>query len=149
MRISKKPKAFNLKRLLSERDKLIEAAEAVRNEKSNCLEDLKGDVKGFFEQIFGFTPFKYQVELAKLFEENQFTAVRWARQTGKSSSVSALLLKYAVEHPESYIAIVGPSWRQTKLNVKRIGGFCRKLPEPQGLQVYKMAHRLLHQQPSL
>ena len=84
---------------------------------------LSSDVKTFFERIFGFTPFKYQLELADLFEKNQFTAVRWSRQTGKSFCVSALLLKYAWDHPDSYIAIVGPSFRQTKLNIRRMGGF--------------------------
>ena len=92
-------------------------------EKGAEVDALKGDVKRFFEQIFGFTPFKYQLELADLFEKNQFTAVRWSRQTGKSFCVSALLLKYAWEHPDSYIAIVGPSFRQTKLNIRRMGGF--------------------------
>ena len=93
------------------------------------------DVKAFFEQIFGFTPFKYQLELADLFEKNQFTAVRWSRQTGKSFCVSALLLKYAWDHPDSYIAIVGPSFRQTKLNIRRMGGFARKLPQMPGLHI--------------
>jgi phage FluMu gp28-like protein len=98
---------------------------------------LGSDVKAFFEQIFGFTPFKYQLELADLFENNQFTAVRWSRQTGKSFCVSALLLKYAWDHPDSYIAIVGPSFRQTKLNIRRMGGFARKLPQLPGLHVQK------------
>ncbi len=101
------------------------------------IEDLKGDVKGFFQQIFGFTPFKYQLELAELFDKNQFTAVRWSRQTGKSFCVSALLLKYAWDHPDSYIAIVGPSFRQTKLNIRRMGGFARKLPQLPGLHIQK------------
>ncbi len=76
------------------------------------VEALKGDVKSFFEEVLGFSPYKYQLDLADKFEKNQFTAVRWARQTGKSSSISALLLKYALENPDSYIAIVGQSWRQ-------------------------------------
>ena len=95
-------------------------------EQVNQVTSLSSDVKAFFEQLFGFTPFKYQLELADLFEKNQFTAVRWSRQTGKSFCVSALLLKYAWEHPDSYIAIVGPSFRQTKLNIRRMGGFCQK-----------------------
>ena len=98
---------------------------------------LGSDVKAFFERIFGFTPFKYQFELADLFEKNQFTAVRWSRQTGKSFCVSALLLKYAWDHPDSYIAIVGPSFRQTKLNIRRMGGFARKLPQLPGLHIQK------------
>jgi hypothetical protein len=44
-----------------------------------------------------------------MFEKNQFIAVRWARQTGKSFVVSALLLKYALDNPESHIGIVGPA----------------------------------------
>ncbi len=81
----------------------------------------------FCRGVCGFVPFKYQLDLAKSFEENQFTVARWCRQSGKSFIVSALLLKYAYEHDKSYIAIVGPSWRQTKLNIRRIGEFCRRL----------------------
>ncbi|MCW4018010.1 MAG: terminase family protein [Candidatus Bathyarchaeota archaeon] len=110
---------------------------AVESASERRVEALKGDVKSFFEQVFGFTPFKYQLELAEMFEKNQFTAVRWSRQTGKSFCVSALLLKYAWEHPDSYIAIVGPSFRQTKLNIRRMGGFARKFPVQQGLHIQK------------
>ncbi len=106
-------------------------------EVASQVTSLGSDVKAFFEQIFGFTPFKYQLELADLFEKNQFTAVRWSRQTGKSFCVSALLLKYAWDHPDSYIAIVGPSFRQTKLNIRRMGGFARKLPQLSGLHIQK------------
>jgi len=42
--------------------------------------------------------------------------------------ISALLLWYALTHPNSYIAVVGPSWRQTKLIIRRINGFLQKLP---------------------
>ncbi len=134
---SKSPRAMHKDRLFEERAGLrsdIAAAEQLGERK---VQSLGGDVKSFFEQVFGFTPYRYQLELAEMFEKNQFTAVRWARQTGKSFSVSALLLKYAWEHPDSYIAIVGPSWRQTKLNIRRMGGFCRKLPQQQGLHIQK------------
>jgi phage FluMu gp28-like protein len=83
--------------------------------------------QGFCEKRLGFTPFKYQLDLADKFENNQFIAARWCRQSGKSHTVSALLLKYALEHPDSQIAIVGPSWRQTKQDLRRIAGFCRNL----------------------
>jgi hypothetical protein len=56
-------------------------------ERASQITSLGSDVKAFFEQIFGFTPFKYQLELADLFEKNQFTAVRWSRQTVKSFCV--------------------------------------------------------------
>ena len=34
-------------------------------EQANQITSLCSDVKAFFEQIFGFTPFKYQLELAE------------------------------------------------------------------------------------
>jgi phage FluMu gp28-like protein len=135
--LRKKPRALRPNLHLSERAKTRLDVKFLENVSASHAVALQGDVKGFFEQVFGFTPFKYQLELADLFEKNQFTAVRWCRQSGKSFSVSALLLKYAWEHPDSYIAIVGPSWRQTKLNIRRMGGFCRKLPVQQGLHVQK------------
>ncbi len=134
---AKSARAMHKDRLFEERAGLwCDIAEA--QQQTECkAKSLRGDVKSFFEQVFGFTPYSYQLELANMFEKNQFTAVRWARQTGKSFSVSALLLKYAWEHHDSYIAIVGPSWRQTKLNIRRMGGFCRKLPQQPGLHIQK------------
>jgi len=81
----------------------------------------------FISNILGFTATKYQQEFIKLFLENQFIAARWCRQSGKSWIISALLLWYAVTHPDSYIAIVGPSLRQTKLVIRRINQFTHKL----------------------
>lgn len=79
--------------------------------------ELQSDAEGFFRKVLGFTPYGYQLELAELFEKNQFVAARWCRQSGKSWMVSALLLKYAWENPSSYIAIVGPSWHQNKIHL--------------------------------
>jgi hypothetical protein len=76
-----------------------------------------------------------------MFTENQFTAARWCRQSGKSFIISALLLWYAIAHPNSTIAIVGPSWRQTKRVLTRITQFTHKLPptavfKPQKTQIH-------------
>lgn len=87
------------------------------------------DPLAFFEQNLGFKPTEYQVQLTKSFTENQFVAARWCRQSGKSHIISALLLHYALIHPDTYIAVVGPSWRQTKLIIRRINSFLRKLPK--------------------
>jgi phage FluMu gp28-like protein len=81
----------------------------------------------FFRHVLGFEPTSYQQEFIKLFLENQFLAARWCRQSGKSWVISALLLWYAITHPDSYIAVVGPSLRQTKLVIRRINQFARKL----------------------
>ncbi len=83
----------------------------------------------FCKQILGFTPYAYQEELIKLFVENQFVAARWSRQSGKSFIVAALLLWYATTHPDSAIGIVGPSYRQTKRILCRIGALSCKLPQ--------------------
>jgi hypothetical protein len=68
-------------------------------------------MRGVFLRGFRFYAFCVSVDLAEKFEESQFLAVRWCRQYGKSFMVSALVLKYAVDNPNSYIAFVGPSWR--------------------------------------
>jgi hypothetical protein len=92
------------------------------------VETLKTKPTDFFRQVLGFEPTDYEKELINLFQENQFLAARWCRQSGKSWTVSALLLNYALNHPDSYIGVVGPSWRQTKLNIRRISYFLRRIP---------------------
>jgi len=82
----------------------------------------------FCAEWLGFTPTKYQTELIKFFVENQFVAARWCRQSGKSHIIAVLLLHYALTHPDIYIAVVGPSWRQTKLIIRKINAFLRKIP---------------------
>jgi len=64
-----------------------------------------------------------------MFQENQFTAARWCRQSGKTFIIAALLLWYAITHPDSAIGIVGPSWRQTKRILSRISFFGHKLSQ--------------------
>jgi hypothetical protein len=89
---------------------------------------LSEDPVTFFEQVVGFKPTEYQKDLARKFMENQFVALRWNRQSGKSWICSALLLNYALMHPNSWIGIVAPGWRQSKAVIRRIQFFLRKLP---------------------
>jgi len=112
------PKWFSLQ----QSERIVEEAEVTEAQK------LSEHPVQFFRQVVGFEPTAYQIEFIKLFQENQFLASRWCRQSGKSWIVSALLLWYAVTHSDSYIAIVGPSWRQAKLIVRRISYFVRNLP---------------------
>jgi phage FluMu gp28-like protein len=104
-------------------------------------EKLSANPVDFCREILKFTPYSYQEEFIKLFVENQFTAARWSRQSGKSFIVAALLLWYAITHPDSAIGIVGPSYRQTKRILSRIGSLSRKLPKglvfaPQRTQIH-------------
>ena len=126
--LSKKSRTLRPSEILRELSK-IKAHEAlvdkIREEKALKLSE---DPIEFFRQIVGFEPTAYQKDWIKLFVENQFTAGRWCRQSGKSWIMAALLLWYALRRPDSYIALVGPSWRQTKLNIRRISYFLRRLP---------------------
>jgi len=92
------------------------------------IKEIFRDPVKFCTYVLDFKPTWYQEDLAWKFVQNQFIAARWCRQSGKSHMISALLLWYALTHPNSYIAVVGPSWRQTKLIVRRINGFLSKLP---------------------
>jgi phage FluMu gp28-like protein len=93
------------------------------------VDAVKGDTARFFKEICRLQPYAYQLELAELYRNNQFLAVRWPRQTGKSTSIGGLLLQDAYENPDLNIGLVGPGWRQTKLNLRRIANFCRFLPK--------------------
>ena len=112
----------------------------LKKEVTEHAKQLSANSVDFFEQILGFKPYAYQKEFAEIFENNQFTAARWCRQSGKTQTISALLLKYAVTHPNAAIGIVGPSWRQTKRIISRIAAFAHKLPagiviKPQKTQI--------------
>ena len=95
---------------------------------------LSADPVEFISSAPGFKPFSYQEQFIRLFEQNQFTAARWCRQSGKTFIISALLLWYAVTHPNTAIGVVGPSWRQTKRILQRISSLVHKLPKDTALK---------------
>jgi phage FluMu gp28-like protein len=101
--------------------------EAQQKQRYTCPKD----AIDFCKETLGFTPTNYQTEIIRQFQTSQFIAARWARQSGKSHTISALLLHYALANPGTNIAIVGPSWRQTKLIIKCINGFLSKIPKTQ------------------
>jgi len=126
---SQKPRTMRVKDIvprwyrLQENVKVVEEAEVAR------ARTLSNEPVEFFRQVVGFEPTSYQVDLIKKFLDNQFIAARWCRQSGKSWIIAALLLWYAVTHPDCYIAVVGPSWRQSKYIIRRISYFLKKLPQ--------------------
>ena len=83
----------------------------------------------FFKQTLGFEATNYQKQLATDFTQKQFVAARWCRQSGKSHTIAALLLHYALIRKETSIGVVGPSYRQAKLIMRKIGGFIKNLPD--------------------
>jgi hypothetical protein len=93
------------------------------------VDAVKDDTARCFNEICHLKSYAYQLELAELYRKNQFLAIRWPRQTGKSVSIGGLLLQDAYENPDLNIGSIGPSFRQTKLNLRRVAGFCRNLPQ--------------------
>jgi hypothetical protein len=87
----------------------------------------KGAV-AFCQEALGFEPTKYQ---AKFLEEpSQFIAQLWCRQSGKDHSASSKLFWHAVNNDGAQLAIVGPSFRQSKLVIRKINAFIQqKLPK--------------------
>ncbi|MEM3551824.1 MAG: terminase family protein, partial [Candidatus Bathyarchaeia archaeon] len=103
-------------------------------------EKIPEDPVVFMHEFLGFTPTEYQLDLIDKFQKNQFVAARWCRQSGKSHTIAALLLHYALTHPNTSIGIVGPSWRQTKLVIRRINQFLRKISKG---YYYKPQHTIV------
>ncbi len=110
-----------------ERNSMILALESRLDEIARVAEDDRRKLTEkpvvFFEQVLGFKLYAYQKDLVEKFMENQFVAMRWNRQSGKSLISAALLFYYAYTHPNSWIGIIAPGWRQSKAVIRRIQGF--------------------------
>jgi hypothetical protein len=128
MNSRKRPKAYRPNRIFEECAQLREQALTIESERLGKVESLKTDPIEFFRQVLNVEPTDYQKELIELLQNNQFIAARWSRQSGKSFTTSGMLLNYALANANFYIDVVGPSWRQTKLVIRRIGDFARRLP---------------------
>lgn len=122
-------------RLLTQR--LTKNADEIETTDRETAKRVANDYLEFDRQYLHFEPFEYQRELIDLYQQFQFIAARWCRQSGKSWIASGLLLDDAVINNDFYIAVVGPSWRQTKLNIRRISMFERRLPKSMYLKPQK------------
>ncbi len=113
--LRKNPRALKPNLYLDEWAKAREKTLALESCRLSEVEAVKTDPLEFFRQVLGVEPTDYQKELIELFQNNQFVAARWSRQSGKSFTTSGILLNYALAHEGVYIGVVGPSWRQTSL----------------------------------
>ena len=98
------------------------------------------DFEVFCKELLGLKLTEYQVNGAKVIDDFDSSAHRWSRQSGKSHMVSAKLLHFGLLNPGWEIAVVGPSWRQTKITIRKINSFLPKLEKklyckPQATQV--------------
>jgi hypothetical protein len=139
--LKKEARTLRPNQILPQWHNLQQSNQQVRQNLLKKTQEISADPIQFFEQILGFTPYSYQKEFVELFQNNQFTAARWCRQSGKTHIISALLLWYAVTHPNTALGIVGPSWRQTKRILACIASLIHKLPsgiafKPQKTQVH-------------
>ena len=131
----RQPRAFRPNRLFFERDQLRKDLQIVENANESKVQVDTSDPLKFLE-ICHLKPYKYTLDLIKLYQEYQFVAARMSRQVGKSTTFSFLFLWDAWKHPNINIAFLGSTWRQTKLNIREVTGFCRYLPQ-QGLHCQK------------
>jgi phage FluMu gp28-like protein len=119
---------MNLREMAPHLHSLVKSEYQIDEAITAQMQKLSQNPEDFFREILEFEPTLYQQELIRMFLEHQFIAARWCRQSGKSWTISGLLLWYALTHANSHIAIVGPSLRQAKLIIRRIRQFTRQLP---------------------
>lgn len=90
---------------------------------------IPNDFVEFCQKILKLNLTEYQQEAAKLLQKSNDVALRWCRQSGKTHLIAAWLLHYALLNPNSHIAIVGPSWRQTIIPITKINNFLTQIPK--------------------
>ena len=134
--LSKSHRRMRLPDLQALRNSLEGHANAQHLQETAAVAEVSKDTVKFLEQYCKLKPYWYMLDLIASFEKFQFNAVRWPRQTGKSTDIGALHLADAWNNADLNIGFVGPSFRQTKLNIRRVASFCRNLPQ-QGLHVQK------------
>ena len=85
------------------------------------------DPVAFCTDYLGFKPTEYQARLLR--DPSQFIVARWSRQSGKSQTVSVLLLWLSLRYPNHNIIVLAPSLRQSKIIIRRVTGFLKHLPK--------------------
>lgn len=85
------------------------------------LRRLRSDPVIFADVILRFKAFDYQQEILR--DESKRIVCCMGRQTGKTTTISAWAIHYAVTHPSTTTLIVSPSLRQSMIMFSRIEGF--------------------------
>src|SRR6266705_3760091 len=80
----------------------------------------------FCKTVLRFNPTEYQEKFLR--DKSQFIALRWSRQSGKSFIVSARLVWQAIVNNGTNVAIVAPSYRQSRLVLRKVAGWIGVLP---------------------
>ncbi len=109
--------------------------EALRAEEREEAQDKPLITEGvieFCENRLGFTPYSYQKKL--LLDPSQFIAARWCRQSGKSTTITAMLLHNALSSPGSRTVVLAPGLRQARKIISKTTSFIHLLSK-HGLDV--------------
>ncbi len=88
---------------------------------------IPADPVDFCKNLLKFKPTDYQEKFLR--DSNQFIALRWSRQSGKSFIVSARLIWQVLLNNGTHVAIVAPSYRQSKLVLRKITTWMGLLPK--------------------
>src|SRR6266498_502046 len=83
-----------------------------------------GGILDFCKGWLKLAPTQYQERI--LLDTSRFVVARWARQTGKSTTIAALSLYCALHEGAKRVLILAPSLRQSKKLIHRIGSFIPK-----------------------
>ncbi len=87
---------------------------------------IPADPVEFCKSLLGFQPTPYQEKFLK--DSNQFIALRWSRQSGKSYIVAARMAWQAITNNGIHIGIVAPSYRQSRFVLRKVAAMARLLP---------------------
>ncbi len=121
----------NFKDRIRRIEEAIERLKAAREEGKNWPED----PVEFCQKFLGFEPTAYQEKLLR--DRTQFIVARWARQSGKTHCVAALLLWLCLKTQGFSVIVLAPSIRQSKIIIRKITGFLSRLPKYVALRPYK------------
>ncbi len=80
--------------------------------------DLPEDSVGLCREILRFNPLPYQEKLLR--DEADRVAVRFCRQSGKSTTLAAKGIVYAVQHSNSTVLVIAPGLRQSMILMDKV-----------------------------
>ena len=84
------------------------------------------DPVDFCKTLLGFQPTQYQEKFLR--DSSQFIALRWSRQSGKSHIVAARMVWQANTSHGVHLGIVAPSYRQSRLVLRKAAAMASLLP---------------------
>lgn len=98
-------------------------------EKESQPNEIPQDPVMFARTILKFTPTQYQTDFLR--DNSKRILLCWSRQSGKTTTIAAKSIWYALAHPSTLTLIVAPSLRQSMILSDRIQDFLAKLTPDQ------------------